>query len=64
MRLALRHAEAMTRELLRFPAYVVPTLLLPTVFFLFFVSRGPHDAATARMATFAGFAVPFRSAAS
>jgi ABC-2 type transport system permease protein len=47
----------MTLELLRFPAYVVPTLLLPTVFFLFFVSSGPHGAATARMATFAGFAV-------
>ena len=47
----------MTVELLRFPAYVVPTLLLPTVFFLFFVSPGPRDAANARMATFAGFAV-------
>jgi ABC-2 type transport system permease protein len=47
----------MTVELLRFPAYVVPTLFLPTVFFLFFSSSGPHDAATARMATFAGFAV-------
>jgi ABC-2 type transport system permease protein len=47
----------MTLELLRFPAYVLPTLLLPTVFFLFFVSSTPHDAATARMATFAGFAV-------
>jgi ABC-2 type transport system permease protein len=57
MRLALRHAQAMTVELLRFPAYVVPTLVLPTVFFLFFVSSAPHDAATARMATFAGFAV-------
>jgi ABC-2 type transport system permease protein len=57
MKLALRHAGAMTLELVRFPAYVVPTLLLPTVFFLFFVPTGPRDAATARMATFAGFAV-------
>jgi ABC-2 type transport system permease protein len=57
MRLALRHGCAMTLELLRFPAYVVPTLLLPTVFFLFFVSSGPVEVATARMATFAGFAV-------
>jgi ABC-2 type transport system permease protein len=57
MTLALQHARAMTLELLRFPAYVVPTLLLPTVFFLFFVSPGPAAAATARMATFAGFAV-------
>jgi ABC-2 type transport system permease protein len=47
----------MTLELLRLPAYVVPTLLLPTVFFLFFLSPGPQSAATARMATFAGFAV-------
>jgi ABC-2 type transport system permease protein len=57
MKIALRHAWAMTIELLRFPAFVVPTLLFPTVFFLFFVSPGPRDAATARMATFAGFAV-------
>jgi ABC-2 type transport system permease protein len=47
----------MTLELVRYPAYVVPTLLLPSVFFLFFVSSGPADAARARMATFAGFAV-------
>ena len=57
MKLAFRHARAMTLELLRLPAYVVPTMLLPTVFFLFFVSPGSHAAATARMATFAGFAV-------
>lgn len=57
MRLTVVHARAMTVELLRFPAYVVPTLLFPTVFFLFFVSAGPPGAATARMATFAGFAV-------
>ena len=57
MRLVLRHARAMTVELLRYPAYLVPTLLLPTVFFLFFVSPGPRQEATVRMATFAGFAV-------
>jgi ABC-2 type transport system permease protein len=57
MKLILRHAWALTLELLRFPAFVVPTLLLPTVFFLFFVSPGPPAAATVRMATFAGFAV-------
>ena len=57
MRLALVHARAMTLELARYPAYVVPTLVLPTVFFLFFVSPGPRVEATARMATFAGFAV-------
>ena len=57
MRLSLVHARAMTVELLRYPAYLVPTLLLPTVFFLFFVAPGSRVAATARMATFAGFAV-------
>ena len=57
MKLALRHACAMTLELMRFPAYVVPTLLLPSVFFLFFVPAGRPDDAAARMATFAGFAV-------
>jgi ABC-2 type transport system permease protein len=57
MRLSLMHARAMTVELLRYPAYLVPTLLLPTVFFLFFVEPGPRGFATARMATFAGFAV-------
>jgi ABC-2 type transport system permease protein len=57
VRLVLEHARAMTIELVRYPAYVVPTLLLPTVFFLFFVSPGPRAEATARMATFAGFAV-------
>ncbi len=57
MRLTVAHARAMTLELVRFPAYVVPTLLLPSVFFLFFVSPGASGPATARMATFAGFAV-------
>jgi ABC-2 type transport system permease protein len=57
VRLAALHARAMTMELVRYPAYLVPTLLLPMVFFLFFVSPGPPVAATARMATFAGFAV-------
>jgi ABC-2 type transport system permease protein len=47
----------MTVELLRYPAYLVPTLILPSVFFLFFVSPGPSGEATVRMATFAGFAV-------
>jgi ABC-2 type transport system permease protein len=57
VRLVLAHARAMTIELARFPAYVVPTLLLPSVFFLFFVSSGSPAGAGARMATFAGFAV-------
>jgi ABC-2 type transport system permease protein len=57
VRLAFAHARAMTIELLRYPAYLVPTLVLPAVFFLFFVSPGSRIDATARMAMFAGFAV-------
>jgi len=54
MTLALAHARAMTIELLRHPAYVVPTLAFPTVFFVFFA--GSETDADMRMATFAGFA--------
>jgi ABC-2 type transport system permease protein len=57
MRLLLVHARALTLELVRYPAYVVPTLILPAVFFLFFVAPASAQGATARMATFAGFAV-------
>jgi ABC-2 type transport system permease protein len=57
MKLTLAHTRAMTVELLRYPAYLVPTLLLPSVFFLFFVSPGRQSDAGVRMATFAGFAV-------
>jgi ABC-2 type transport system permease protein len=46
----------MTVELVRYPAYVVPTLVFPSVFFLFFAVPGDEGGATARMATFAGFA--------
>ena len=56
MSLVLRHARAMTIELARYPAYVVPTLALPTVFFLFFAAPGAPAGASLRMATFAGFA--------
>jgi ABC-2 type transport system permease protein len=56
MRLVLVHARAMTIELARYPAYVVPTLVLPTVFFLFFAAPGGAAGASLRMATFAGFA--------
>jgi ABC-2 type transport system permease protein len=56
MRLAVLHARAMTLELARYPAYVVPTLVFPSVFFLFFAVPNGEHGATARMATFAGFA--------
>jgi ABC-2 type transport system permease protein len=56
MRLTLVHAAAMTRELARYPAYVVPTLLFPTAFFLFFAAPSASRYATVKMAAFAGFA--------
>jgi ABC-2 type transport system permease protein len=56
MTLALAHARAMTVELVRHPAYLVPTLAFPAVFFLFFAVPGRDVDADVRMATFAGFA--------
>lgn len=58
MRLAFVHARFGTLELLRLPAYLVPTLAFPTLFFSFFVA--PHvdrGEAPLAMALFAGFAV-------
>jgi ABC-2 type transport system permease protein len=46
----------LTVELLRQPAYLVPTLAFPAVFFLFFAAPVTVVAADVRMATFAGFA--------
>ena len=57
MRLVLLHARATTLELLRYPAFLVPTLAFPAVFFLFFVAPRTQAAASVEMATFAGFAV-------
>ncbi len=56
MRLVLVHAHVMTRELVRYPAYLVPTLLFPTIFFLFFAVPNAGRDATVKMAGFAGFA--------
>jgi ABC-2 type transport system permease protein len=56
VRLALLHARALTVELARYPAYLVPTLLFPAAFFLCFAVRGPREQAAVRMAAFAGFA--------
>jgi ABC-2 type transport system permease protein len=56
MRLTLLHARTSVRELLRYPAYVVPTLVFPAVFFVFFVVPGAGRFATVKMAAFAGFA--------
>jgi ABC-2 type transport system permease protein len=46
----------MTLELLRYPAYLVPTLVFPAAFFLFFVAPRSHTDTDVLMATFAGFA--------
>jgi ABC-2 type transport system permease protein len=56
VRLALIHARAMTVELLRYPAYLVPTLVFPAGFFLIFVAPRASGDQTVAMATFAGFA--------
>ena len=56
MRLVLLHARALTLELVRYPAYVVPTLVLPAAFFVFFVAPRGRGDETVAMATFAGFA--------
>ena len=56
MRLVLLHARALTVELARHPAYVVPTLLFPAAFFLVFATSGPPAFAALKMTAFAGFA--------
>jgi ABC-2 type transport system permease protein len=53
----LAHARMQVLELLRYPAYLVPTLVFPAAFFLVFGRPGGRDEATVEMATFAGFAV-------
>jgi ABC-2 type transport system permease protein len=50
------HARAGTVELARHPAYVVPTLAFPAVFFLFFALPATQSGANERMAAFAAFA--------
>ena len=55
MKLVLLHARVLTLELLRYPAFLVPTLVFPAAFFVVFVPSGTGDPAI-RMATFAGFA--------
>lgn len=57
MRLILLHARAGTLELLRYPAFSVPTLAFPALFFLLFVSSRAEADPTPLVASFAGFAV-------
>lgn len=56
MRLLLAYASTTTLELLRYPAYVVPTLLFPAMFFLFFAAAASGRTAAVAVCTFAGFA--------
>jgi ABC-2 type transport system permease protein len=58
MRLALLHARTGTLELLRLPAFSVPTVGFPALFFLFFAVPGfAADQPELATALFAGFAV-------
>lgn len=57
MRLALLHARFETLELVRYPSFIVPTLLFPALFFLFFVVPGAErEQADELMATYMAFA--------
>jgi ABC-2 type transport system permease protein len=59
MKLAIVHFRALTLELVRYPAFIVPTLLFPVLLLLFFgVSRahGPQQA-NLIFASYAAFAV-------
>jgi ABC-2 type transport system permease protein len=55
--LVAAHARASIQELGRYPAYVVPTLLFPAMFFVFFGSSARGEIATLGMCSFAAFAV-------
>ena len=57
VRLVLVHARASTLELLRYPAFSVPTIAFPALFFLFFVAPRSDADPTLLLASFAGFAV-------
>ena len=58
MRLALLHARAATLELVRLPAFAVPTIGFPSLFFLFFAVPGfGNDRPALATAMYAGFAV-------
>ena len=56
MKLVFLHTRAITLELLRYPAFSVPTLAFPALFFLLFVSSRDDSNATLLVASFAGFA--------
>ena len=57
MRLVLLHTWAGTLELLRYPAFSVPTLTFPALFFLLFAAPRSQADPNLVLASFAGFAV-------
>jgi ABC-2 type transport system permease protein len=58
MKLMAAHARIQALELLRYPAFVLPTVALPALFFLLFaVPRAEPDNAGIFMALYAAFAV-------
>lgn len=57
MRLVLLHARASILELLRYPAFSVPTLTFPALFFLLFVAPRQDADPDLLLASFTGFAV-------
>ena len=57
MKLVLAHARAETLQLLRYPSYSVPTLLLPAVFLLVFGRRFGDEEPVRLLAGFAATAV-------
>jgi ABC-2 type transport system permease protein len=57
MRLVLLHTRAATLELFRYPAFSVPTLVFPALFFLLFVAPRSDADPNLLLASFAGFAV-------
>jgi ABC-2 type transport system permease protein len=57
MRLVLMHTRASILELVRYPAFSVPTLTFPALFFLLFVAPRRDADPTLLLASFAGFAV-------
>jgi ABC-2 type transport system permease protein len=57
MRLVVLHTRAATLELFRYPAFSVPTLGFPALFFLLFVAPRSDANPDLLLASFAGFAV-------
>jgi ABC-2 type transport system permease protein len=56
VKLMFLHTRALTLELDRYPAYIVPTIVFPAAFFLLFVGPAGQGDQAVKMATFAGFA--------